>query len=518
MPGICATPDASVMGPDRTALCIPNDALTIAGRLHSHVHITTILHASLAGASTARPWSPEDSGCAQLGRVRRRFLGRAGRYTLCLTGFEGSAALTARTQMPPSPERSPERPAERHLPIVTRSRGLGAPRLAAPRDSDRTYRPRFAVWELTLACTSRCRHCGSRAGEARPEELSTEECLRLADALIDLGVMEVSLIGGEAFLHPGFFEVVRRFSERDVQVGLATGGVGVDAELARAARAAGLSSASVSIDGIGRTHDALRGVRHGYQRALEAVRHLQAAGIYVGMNSQINRQNLREIPELAELCVELELDAWQVALTVAMGNAADRPELLLQPYDLLEVVPALARAKERLAQRDILLYPGNNIGYFGPHETALRGGSKLGHYASCGAGRSVIGIESSGDVKGCPSLPSNPYVGGNVRREPLVDIWERAPALRFGRDRGTDDLWGYCKSCYYASECKAGCTWTSHALFGRSGNNPYCHHRALDFASRGEREVLRQVARAPGDPFDHGRFEIHIESSEGTPR
>src|SRR5690606_32646470 len=157
--------------------------------------------------------------------------------------------------------------------------------------------------------------------------------------------------------------------------------------------------------------------------------------------------------------------AWQVALTVAMGNAADRPELLLQPYDLLELLPALAAAKPKLETRGVLLYPGNNIGYFGPHESTLRGGSRLGHYASCGAGRSVIGIESNGDVKGCPSLPSNPYVGGNVRKERLRDIWERAPALRFARDRGTSDLWGYCKDCYYASECKEGCTWTSYTLF-----------------------------------------------------
>lgn len=205
------------------------------------------------------------------------------------------------------------------------------------------------------------------------------------------------------------------------------------------------------------------------------------------------------------------MGAWQVALTVAMGNAADRPELLLQPYDVLELMPALAAAKVALERRGIILYPGNNIGYFGPHESTLRGGSRLGHYGSCGAGRSVVGIESNGDVKGCPSLPSNPYAGGNVRQSRLVEIWERAPALRFTRDRGTSDLWGYCHDCYYAAECKGGCTWTSHTLFGRAGNNPYCHHRALDFAARGQREVLRQVAPAPGDPFDHGRFELTVE-------
>ena len=82
---------------------------------------------------------------------------------------------------------------------------------------------------------------------------------------------------------------------------------------------------------------------------------------------------------------------------------------------------------------------------------------------------------------------------------------------RFTRDRTTADLWGFCAGCYYADECRAGCTWTAHVFFGRSGNNPYCHHRALEHAKRGLRERLVQVARGNGAPFDHGKFEIVVE-------
>jgi radical SAM protein with 4Fe4S-binding SPASM domain len=41
---------------------------------------------------------------------------------------------------------------------------------------------------------------------------------------------------------------------------------------------------------------------------------------------------------------------------------------------------------------------------------------------SCGAGRATLGIEANGDIKGCPSLPSSDYVGGNVRDHGLKDI------------------------------------------------------------------------------------------------
>ncbi len=50
-------------------------------------------------------------------------------------------------------------------------------------------------------------------------------------------------------------------------------------------------------------------------------------------------------------------------------------------------------------------------------------------------------------------------------------------------------------------------------LFGKPGNNPLCHHRALEMEKRGLRERLVPVARAPGEPFDHGLFEDTVHAS-----
>ena len=166
------------------------------------------------------------------------------------------------------------------------------------------------------------------------------------------------------------------------------------------------------------------------------------------------------------------------------------------------------------------MWPGNNIGYFGPHESTIRGSRLRGHGGSCGAGRATLGIEANGAIKGCPSLPSVAWTGGNIRDARLIDIWERAAALRYTRDRTTIDLWGFCATCYYAQECMSGCTWTSFVTFGRSGNNPFCHHRALEMQRAGKRERIVQVRVAPGDPFDHGEFAIveeHLFSESGSP-
>ena len=127
------------------------------------------------------------------------------------------------------------------------------------------------------------------------------------------------------------------------------------------------------------------------------------------------------------------------------------------------------------------------------------------------AGCSTLGIEADGAIKGCPSLQTVPWTGGNIRDASLQDVWERSAPLRYNRDRTVDDLWGYCRTCYYADVCRAGCTWTGFSLFGKPGNNPLCHHRALEMRRQGKRERLVQVAPAPGVPFDNGRFEIVVE-------
>jgi radical SAM protein with 4Fe4S-binding SPASM domain len=329
--------------------------------------------------------------------------------------------------------------------------------------------------------------------------------------MAELGVRETTLIGGEAYLREDWLEIVRELKRFGISPTMTTGGRGITAERAAQAKAAGMDSVSVSIDGTEATHDRLRGVTGSHRSALQAMRHLRDAGVRVATNTQINRLSMPELPEVLETIAAHGAHSWQIQLTVPMGRAADEPAVLLRPYDLLELFPLLGRLKARADELGIRIWPGNNVGYFGPYESALKGGMPRGHMASCGAGRSTLGIEADGAIKGCPSLPTEAWTGGNIRDHSLREIWERAEPLRYTRDRTVDDLWGFCRSCYYAAECLAGCTWTSHVFFGRPGNNPYCHHRALEMRAAGKRERLEQTRMASGVPFDYAHFELVVE-------
>src|SRR5262249_28666589 len=128
--------------------------------------------------------------------------------------------------------------------------------------------------------------------------------------------------------------------------------------------AAGVGKISLSIDGLERTHDAIRGSRGSWKAAVSAARRIAKRGIDLSVNPQMNLLTMPELPSVADLLVSVGARSWMVILTAAMGRAADRPSLLLQPYHLLYLFPLLAAIKrERLDPHGIAFFPGNNVGY-----------------------------------------------------------------------------------------------------------------------------------------------------------
>jgi radical SAM protein with 4Fe4S-binding SPASM domain len=383
--------------------------------------------------------------------------------------------------------------------------------LGAPLPSDKAYRPVYVVWELTQACDHACGHCGSRSGRALPDELSTEEALGLVAQMAALGVREVTLIGGEAYLHPGFLEIAREVVRLGMHCSVTTGGRAVDDERAEAMAAAGIATVTVSLDGDEAAHDRIRRQTGSHARALRAIRALKRAGLRPALNTQVNRWSLPSLPAVVQLMRDEGVGRWMPIITVPMGRGSENLDMLFQPFEIIGAIEALAEQTLIAREAGILVTPGNTVGYFGPYEHILRGEFKGQYGGSCGAGRTAMGVEADGTIKGCPGLPTDAYAGGLIREHPLETLWERGQALRYTRERTVDDLWGFCRDCYYADVCMAGCTWASHVIMGRPGNNPYCYHRAATLRDQGKRERMVPAQAARGQPFDHGSFRLELE-------
>lgn len=373
------------------------------------------------------------------------------------------------------------------------------------------------VWELTLACDLKCVHCGSRAGRRRPNELNTVECIEVVDQLARLGTREISLIGGEAYLRRDLPEIIRAIHDHGIYCGIQTGGRNFTDKRLDAVVAAGLNGLGVSLDGLEDLHDSLRGVKGSFAAAVSTLRRAKERGLNISVNTQIGSRTMPDLPGLFELLIESKVTHWQVQLTVAIGNAVDHAEELLQPYELKGLMPTLVDLYQKGLARGLLLEPGNNIGYFGPYEHIWREGTEgRQHWSGCQAGETGLGLEADGTIKGCPSLSTARYGVGNIRDMPIEQTWRRNADLRSVRPQARE-LWGFCGTCYYAPVCSAGCTWTGQSLLGRPGNNPYCHHRVLELARQGLRERIAKVEEAPDRPFATGRFQVLVEDGAGNP-
>ena len=384
-----------------------------------------------------------------------------------------------------------------------------------PTDEDAAgRRPVHVVWELTLACNLRCAHCGSRAGHKRPDELSTAECLDIVRQLAELGTRQITLIGGEAYMRKDWLVIVKAIADAGIHCGIQSGARALTEERIRAAIEAGLGTLGVSIDGPREIHDRQRGVNGSYDHALRALRFATAAGLKPGVNTQINALSKPYLREIFDTIVEHGAGYWQVQITVAMGNAVDNDALLLQPHEIPEVLDTLAELFDRGRKIGFRILPGNNIGYFGPHEYMWRTiTSEPEHWSGCTAGETSLGLEADGKIKSCPSLPADPYGGGNSREVTIAEAMANMTPTLTRNDRTPPE--GFCGSCYYWNVCRGGCTWVTHGLANKRGDNPFCHYRARELARKGLRERIVKVAEAPGEPFDFGRFDIVVENMSG---
>jgi MoaA/NifB/PqqE/SkfB family radical SAM enzyme len=90
------------------------------------------------------------------------------------------------------------------------------------------YKTYSAVWEITMGCNMRCKHCGSSCEETFPDELTTEEALNLCDDLGKLGFKHITLSGGEPTIRKDWNLIAERLNKNGIIPNLITNGWLID--------------------------------------------------------------------------------------------------------------------------------------------------------------------------------------------------------------------------------------------------------------------------------------------------
>ena len=360
-----------------------------------------------------------------------------------------------------------------HVPrLVGVRHQLGNRRLVPEGALGRRCRLKSCVWELTLNCCFSCKYCGSRAGENRDNELTTEECLDIVNQLSELGCKRVSLIGGEVFMRNDWDIIADSLTAKNIRTAIITNGYIMSDELINKLIQTHIESVAVSLDSIEPIHDKYRQIGS-FSRAEESIRILTNNNIPTAVISTLNSENIDYLEDFYAYIQRWPLYAWQLQACAPMGNAS---EGIPYRFDFNKAI-RFVMAKKLTAPFNIGI--ADNIGYFTEGEGYLRGNnSGYAIFRGCRAGISSIGIDSSGNVRGCESMYDECFNEGNLREQSLREIWESPTAFSYNRIFSLDKLSGKCIKCKYSAYCQGGCRSYNWFVNGNLYESPFCALRS----------------------------------------
>ena len=341
------------------------------------------------------------------------------------------------------------------------------------------YHPITAVWEITFACNMRCKHCGSSCEGFLPDELTTREALELCKDIGKLGLKYLTISGGEPFLREDWHLIAAGLRQNNVIPVVITNGWFIDEDIIDKAFEARVSNIAISLDGLRENHDFMR--RPGsFDRIMKALDLLKAKGMSSSIVTSLNKNNIKELPQLKELLVQKGVDSWQMQIAVAMGNLLNHRHLILEPHQVDTVIDFAYRTN---LEGNLMVYLADCVGYYNLKEVEVRKmvnpGNKSydGFWRGCPAGKNSFGIRCNGNIIGCTSIRDDSYIEGNVRDIPLPELWEKEDAFTWNRELTGSDLEGFCKECQYAYHCLGGCTNVKITMENSLYQNRYCSYR-----------------------------------------
>lgn len=271
--------------------------------------------------------------------------------------------------------------------------------------------------EVTRACNLRCIHCLNYSHAKIANEVTISEIDALVRDGAKNGLQEVRFTGGEPMITPEIFQLISAAASNGLRVSMGTNGTLIKKRAAKMLYDAGLKMSIVSIDGMQKEHDAIRGAGS-FRNALEGVLNLKEQGIRVRVNIVAMRTNLMEIPSLTKYLHDNDVELF-IRRYVPVGRSSkNASEFMLnhRHYNWLreELGPYLSNAngivqghylKEVRAEPRIALPFVRN---------------------SCSVGQRALVVAANGEVQLCGFL-SPDLVGhiANVRNNSLCEIWEK---------------------------------------------------------------------------------------------
>ncbi len=365
--------------------------------------------------------------------------------------------------------------------------------------------PFIVIWELTRACQLKCLHCRAEAQYRRdPRELSFEEGKALIDQIKEMNNPMLVFTGGDPLEREDVFDIADYAVKKGVRVSMTPSATpNVTKEAIEKAKEVGLARWAFSLDGpTAEIHDHFRGTAGSYDLTIERIKYLHELEIPVQINTVISRYNIDHLEEMAKVVESLECVLWSVFFLVPTGRGqtsdmispVQHEKVFQWLYQLSKRVPFDIKTTAAQHYRRVVIQQKMKEAKEQPQEIEyLDALTQQGLTGSIdGLGRAPKGVNDGngfmfishiGDVYPSGLLPIKV---GNVREQPLAEIYRESPVMKALRD--PDQYKGKCGQCEFRHVC-GGSRSRAYAMTGDYlESEPFCVY--IPKSMRKKEEVL----------------------------
>lgn len=366
-------------------------------------------------------------------------------------------------------------------------------------------------WSITGRCNFNCRHCFMSAPDYKGKDLTLEESVRILNELVDNGIYNVAITGGEPFVNPHFYEILDAMAERGMILDtLYSNGKLVNEHLLDELEKRNMHPAfHISFDGK-RWHDWLRGEEGAEEEAVRAFRLLHERGYQTSSSMCLHRHNIKDLRENINFLAELGLVHIKMNVASPTGRWKNETEhFITQNEANEEIVKYLPHYFEDgmpiSVQLCTLLDINKDGGYMripGQKFSGVEGSEKA--YA-CGVVKDSMYISPKGKVLPCMTL------GGTAIDEKFDSVLEKSLAeilsdsfyrnvclAKMGDCISHNEK---CRDCKYKLPCGAGCR---AAACGETSTDYYGIDKDVcDFFLSGWYDRAKELIEQYKDKFPH---------------
>ena len=330
----------------------------------------------------------------------------------------------------------------------------------------------YFFWEATDRCNLYCRHCGSECTKSgKLPELSSARVIEVFRDIAenyDPQKIMVAVTGGEPLVREDLFQVLSQINEMGFPWGMVTNGMLVDQEIVEKCGSTGMRTVSVSVDGVGPTHNWLRNNELSYQKAIAALELFINSGRFkiVEAITCVNERNINELDQLYDILKNIGVNGWRLFTIFPKGRAENNNELIINE-DLLKKLLDFIAIKRLNNNGMYVSY--SEEGYLGCEwERKVRD-----DFFFCGAGINIAGLLCDGTYSACPSL-SREWSQGHVSELLFSKAWE----TRYINMRNRDWMKGaHCGNCDEWKNCQGS---SLHLWNWQQCKPDICHFRLLN--------------------------------------